>query len=91
MQPQAIRTLIGAEAGTAAVAGCFVGIPVGLVMAFYLINVLRPLFVLDPPYLIPLHSLSMVVGSVLVATALTSVAASSLVNQLRATELLRDE
>ena len=91
MQPRAIRTLIGAEAGTAAVAGCSVGIPVGLVMAFYLINVLRPLFVLDPPYLVPLGSLSTVVGSVLAATVVTAVAASSLVNQRPATELLRDE
>lgn len=91
MQPKAIRTLIGAEAGTAAVAGCCVGVPVGLVMAFYFINVLRPLFVLNPPYRVPLGSLSVVVGSVLVATAVTAVAASSLVNRLRATELLRDE
>ena len=91
MQPRAIRTLIGAEAGTAAVAGCAIGVPVGLVMAYYLINVLRPLFVLDPPYLVPLGSLSMIVGSVLVAALATSVAASSYVNQLRATELLRDD
>jgi predicted lysophospholipase L1 biosynthesis ABC-type transport system permease subunit len=85
MQPRAIRTLIGAEAGTVAVAGCCVGIPVGLIMAFYFINVLRPLFVLDPPYSVPLGSLSTVVGSVLAATVVTSVAASSLVNRLRAT------
>jgi len=91
MQPRVIRTLISAEAGTVAVAGCFVGVPVGLIMAFYLINVLRPLFVLNPPYLVPVSSLSMIMGSVLAATAVTSLAASSLVNQLRATELLRDE
>jgi putative ABC transport system permease protein len=91
MQPRAIRLLIGAEAGTVAVTGCAVGVPVGLIMAFYLINVLRPLFVLNPPYIVPIGSLSIVVGSVLVATVVTSVTASLLVNQLRATELLRDE
>ncbi len=91
MQPRAIRTLIGAEAGTAAVAGCCVGIIGGLVMAFYFINVLRPLFLLDPPYSVPLGSLLRVVGSVLAAMVVTSVAASSLVNRLRVTELLRDE
>ncbi|MGI8475255.1 MAG: FtsX-like permease family protein [Thermomicrobiales bacterium] len=91
MQPRSIRTLIGAEAGTVAIVGCAVGVPVGLVMAYYLGNVLRPLFVLDPPYSIPLGSLAAVVGSVLAATFVTSVAASSLVNRLRATELLRDE
>lgn len=91
MQPRAIWTLIGAEAGTAAVSGCCVGVAVGLMMAFYFINVLRPLFILNPPYSVPLGSLSTVVGSVLAATVATSALASSLVNRLRATELLRDE
>ena len=91
MQPTAIRTLIGAEAGTAAIAGCVVGVPVGLVMAFYLINVLRPLFVLNPPYLIPPGSLGLVLASVLIAAAVAAVAASALVNRLDATELLRDD
>ncbi len=91
MQPREIRTFIGAEAGTAAVVGCSVGVLVGLIMAYYLINVLRPLFVLDPPVVVPLAALSTILGSVLVATVVTSVAASALVNQLQAIELLRDE
>lgn len=91
MQPGAIRTLINAEAGTVALVGSMIGLPVGLVMAFYFIKVLRPLFVLDPPYLVPWASLTVVLGSVLAATVLTSVLASSLVNGLKATELLRDE
>ena len=91
MQPTAIRSLIAAEAGTAAVAGCAVGVPVGLLMASYLVNVLRPLFVLNPPYLIPFASLVLVAASILLATAVTALAASSLVNRMRATELLRDE
>ena len=91
MQPTAIRALIAAEAGTAALAGCGIGVPVGLVMAYYLINVLRPLFVLNPPYIVPVGSLGLVVGSILVAAAVTSLAASSMVNRLHATELLRDE
>jgi putative ABC transport system permease protein len=91
MEPRAIRTLIGAEAGTAAAAGCAVGLLVGLMMAFYFINVLRPLFILEPPYSVPPGSLGTMLGSVLATTVLTSVAASSLVNRLRASELLRDE
>ena len=78
MQPTAIRSLIAAEAGTAAVAGCAVGVPVGLLMAYYLVNVLRPLFVLNPPYLIPFASLVLVAASILLATAVTALAASSL-------------
>lgn len=91
MQPRAIRSLIAAEAATAAVAGCAIGVPVGLIMAYYLVSVLRPLFVLDPPYLVPHVSLVLVTGSVLAATAITAMTASSLVNRMRATELLRDE
>ena len=91
LQPRSIRMLIGAEAATVAVAGCLTGVAVGLVMAVYLIAVLRPLFVLTPPYQIPYGATSTIVASVLVATAITTLTASSLVNRLRATELLRDE
>ncbi len=91
MQSTAIRILILAEAGTAAFTGCSIGVSVGLIMAFYLINILRPLFVLDPVYHVPLGSLSTILGLVLSTTGVTSVAASSLVNRLRVTELLRDE
>ena len=91
LQPRAIRALIAAEAGTVAVAGCVSGVAVGLVMGAYFIKVLRPLFVLTPPYHVPTGATLAVVASVLAATAVTSVAGSSLVNRLRATELLRDE
>ncbi len=91
MQHTAIQTLIMAEAGTAALAGCAIGIPVGLAMAFYLINVLRPLFVLNPPFLVSPGSLALVVGSVLAAAGFAALAASALVNRLNATELLRDD
>ncbi len=91
MSSHEIRALIGAEAATATIAGSIVGVPVGLVMAYYFINVLRPLFVLNPPYVIPYGSLAIIIGSVIVAAIVTSAAASSLVNRLKATELLRDE
>ena len=91
MAPRAIRGLISAEAATVAVGGCICGVIVGIVMAVYFVNVLRPVFVLAPPFHIEPGSILAVVGSILAATAVTSVAASSLVNRLRATELLRDE
>lgn len=91
MLPRTIQAFIGAEAGTAAVAGCLVGVVVGLVMAYYFINVLQPLFVIPPTYVVPMASLGAILGAVLGATVITSVAASALVNQLQAMELLRDE
>ena len=83
MQPAAIRILIGAEAGTEALAGCVVDVPVGPVMAHYLTRVL------NPPYLVDVTSLGLVLASVLAAVAAD--AASALVNRLDATELLRDD
>lgn len=53
LQPRANRVLISAEAATVAVAGCVSGVAVGLVMGVYFIKVLRPLFVLSPPYHVP--------------------------------------
>ena len=91
MSSGVIRALIGAEALTATIAGVIIGIPVGLVMAYYFINVLRPLFILNPPYQIPFESLSIIVGSVIVTALITSAIASIAVNRLKATELLRDE
>jgi putative ABC transport system permease protein len=91
MAPRAIRALISAEAATVAVGGSICGVIVGLVMAVYFVNVLRPIFVLAPPFEVAASPIVAMVGSVLAATAVTSVAATSLVNRLRATELLRDE
>jgi ABC-type lipoprotein release transport system permease subunit len=91
MQPAAIRALIGAEAGTAALAGCAVGVPVGLVMAFHRINVLRPLSVPNPPYPVDPGSLGPVLASVPGAAILATLAASAPVNRLNAMELLRDD
>jgi putative ABC transport system permease protein len=91
LHPAAIRGLIGAEAGTATLAGCAIGAPVGLIMAVYFINVLRPLFVLDPAYHLNLGSIAVIVVSVLGAALIAALAASALVNRLNAMELLRDD
>ena len=91
LQPGAIRALIAAEAATVAVAGCLSGALIGLTMGAYLVRTLRPLFVLTPTIEVPIGATTTILASVLAATAITSLAASSLVNRLSATELLRDE
>lgn len=91
MSAGSIRLLICAEAATSALAGTLIGLPVGLVMSYYFINVLRPLFVLTPIFVIPFASLGVLLGLVAVTTLVASLAASSLVSRLKATELLRDE
>ncbi len=91
LPPRAIRALIAAEAATVAVLGSAAGVLVGLVMGYYFVIVLRPLFVLPPPYRVPVPEIALAVALILAATALTSLLASRLVNRLDPTELLRDE
>jgi putative ABC transport system permease protein len=91
LSPRSIRGLITAEAATMAIGGTACGLVVGTVMGLFLVRVLRPLFVLAPPFHLAAGPTAAIIISVLAATILTSTAATSLVGRLRATELLRDE
>lgn len=91
LDPRTIRLLIGAEAATVAATGTLAGVVVGTGMGYYFVTVLRPLFVLDPPYHLPFMAAALPAGLVLVATVVSSLIASRLVNTLEPTELLRDE
>lgn len=91
LEPRTIRLLIAAEASTVAVGGAIAGLLVGTAMGYYFVTVLRPLFVLDPSYTLSFSALVTPVLLVFVATVLSSIAASRLVNRLEPTELLRDE
>jgi putative ABC transport system permease protein len=86
-----IRSLLVMEAGGVVVVGCVAGWLVGAGMAFILVNVLRPLFVLRPPVVIPPAGIATLTALVLTVSLLASLAATSLVNRLPPTELLRDE
>jgi putative ABC transport system permease protein len=86
-----IRSLLVLEAGGVVVLGCLVGLLVGAGMAFFLVNVLRPLFVLRPPVLLPAAGIATLAALVLGVSLVASLLATALVNRLRPTELLRDE
>lgn len=86
-----IRTLIGAEAATVAVAGSVGGVLVGAVVGSTFVAVLRPLFVLRPGYVLPLSGVALPVGLVSAAAIIASVLGSRMVSRLEPTELLRDE
>jgi ABC-type antimicrobial peptide transport system permease subunit len=79
------------EASGVAVFGCVAGLLVGSAMAYFLVNVLRPLFVLRPPVLIPATEVAVLAALVLGVSLVASLAATTLVNRLPPTELLRDE
>ena len=91
LEPRTIRALIAAESGTVAVIGVVAGLIVGAAMGFYFVTVLRPLFVLHPPYSLPGVALALPAALVLGATVFATVIGSRLVNRLEPTELLRDE
>jgi len=60
-------------------------------MAYFLVNVLRPLFVLHPPIPMPLADIAVLAALVLGVSLIASAAATRLINRLPPTELLRDE
>jgi putative ABC transport system permease protein len=86
-----IRSLLVMEASGVAVFGCVAGLLTGSGMAYFLVNVLRPLFVLRPPVLIPATEIAVLAALVLGVSLAASLAATTLVNRLPPTELLRDE
>jgi putative ABC transport system permease protein len=90
MRAGEIRSLLVVEASGVTVFGCLTGLLVGSGMAYFLVNVLRPLFVLRPPVLIPATEVATLAVLVLGVSLVASLAATALVNRLPPTELLRD-
>ena len=89
--PRVVRVLIAAEAALMAIAGTAAGLLVGAAMGYYLVTVLRPLFVLAPVYVLPVTDLVPMVLLVAGAAVVSTMVGSRLVNRLEPTELLRDE
>jgi len=91
MRAGEIRSLLVMEAGGVAIFGCVAGLLVGGGMAYFLVNVLRPLFVLRPSVVVPATGIATLAALVLGVSLVASLAATTLVNRLPPTELLRDE
>lgn len=91
LEARTVGALIVAEASTVAIAGTVSGLLVGAGMGVYFVAILRPLFVLNPAYTLPLASAATPVLLVVAATLIASIAAARIVNRLEPTELLRDE
>jgi multisubunit Na+/H+ antiporter MnhC subunit len=60
-------------------------------MAYFLVAVLRPLFVLRPVVVNPASDILVLTALVLAVSVVASLAATTLIRHLRPTELLRDE
>jgi ABC-type antimicrobial peptide transport system permease subunit len=86
-----IRALIVTEVVGVVVLGAGVGLLVGAAMAYFLVAVLRPLFVLRPVVVNPASDILVLTALVLAVSVVASLAATTLIRHLRPTELLRDE
>jgi putative ABC transport system permease protein len=86
-----IRSLLVTESVGVVVVGAAVGALVGAVMAYFLVTVLRPLFVLRPEVVLPRDDFAVLAALVLAVSVVASLAATTLIRRLPPGELLRDE
>ncbi len=90
METREIQSLVLGETGIVGVCGLAAGIGVGMVMAFLLVHILRPLFVLDPGFAVPAREVSTLAALAVAATLLSSLTATATLRRLRPTEILRE-
>jgi putative ABC transport system permease protein len=86
-----IRSLLVTESVGVAVVGAGLGALVGAGMAYFLVTVLRPLFVLRPEVVLPRADIVLLAALVLAVSVIASLAATTLIRRLPPGELLRDE
>jgi ABC-type antimicrobial peptide transport system permease subunit len=86
-----IRSLIITESVGVVVVGAVVGAVIGAAMAYFLVTVLQPLFVLRPEVVIPRADIVALAALVLAVSVAASLAATTLIRRLPPGELLRDE
>jgi putative ABC transport system permease protein len=86
-----IRSLLVTESVAVAVVGAGLGALIGAGMAYFLVTVLRPLFVLRPEVVMPGADIVLLAALVLAVSVIASLAATTLVRRLPPGELLRDE
>ncbi|HEY8217816.1 MAG TPA: FtsX-like permease family protein [Acidimicrobiia bacterium] len=85
-----VRALVVGEAGIVVVSGLVAGIAVGTAMAFLLVRILRPLFVLDPGTTFATGDVAGLAALVLAAGILSALAATAILRRLDPTSLLRE-
>jgi putative ABC transport system permease protein len=91
MRMRELHALVLAEAALVAICGLAAGLLVGSGMAVMMVHILRALFILDPTVTFPLGRISMLAALVLVATLVSSVAATEILRRLHPSEILREE
>jgi putative ABC transport system permease protein len=91
MRTVELQALVLGEAALIAVCGLMAGILVGAGMAYLLVHVLQPLFILKPNLAFPLGRIAMLAALALGATLASAGAAVTILRRLKPVELLREE
>jgi len=86
-----LRSLLVTESFCVVVIGAGAGGLVGAGMAYFMVTVLQPLFVLRPEIVIPGVDIAVLAALVLLVSVVASLAATTLIGRLPPGELLRDE
>ena len=89
-QTMQVRTMVVGEATVVVVAGLVAGIAVGTGMAFLLVRILRPIFVLEPGTTFATGDVAAMAALVLVAGVVSALAATAILRRLDPTSLLRE-
>jgi putative ABC transport system permease protein len=90
MHTRELRALVVAEAGLVGLSGLVAGLVVGTGMAYLLVHVLRPLFILKPGVSFPAGEVATLALLAMAATLLSALAGTAILRRLRPTELLRE-
>jgi putative ABC transport system permease protein len=91
MQARELQALVVGEATLVASCGLAAGMLVGAGMAYLLVHVLRPLFILDPGVTFPATEIGLLALLVLAATLVCALTAIAILRRVRPTEVLREE
>ncbi|HEY8093757.1 MAG TPA: FtsX-like permease family protein, partial [Acidimicrobiales bacterium] len=90
MPGRQVGLLVLGEAGLVATGGLLAGVVVGVSMAYVFVHILRPLFVLEPRMTVDGTGLALLLALPAVATAVSALAAATMLRRMRPTELLRE-
>jgi putative ABC transport system permease protein len=90
MQAGELRALVLGETAFVATCGLVAGTAVGTGMAFLLVRILRPLFILDPTVTFPVGRIAALAGLAIAATLVSALVVAAVLRRLRPSEILRE-
>jgi putative ABC transport system permease protein len=85
-----LQALVLGEAALVGLSGLAAGLLVGTGLAYLMVHILRPLFILDPSLTFPVSEIVTLGALALAAALLSALAATAILRRLSPTEILRE-